>query len=266
MKNKTLRNISFLVGSAFLFTGCGNEKSNNSSDTTLTAGTSTCPTTVLSTTTNLSTTTVHPVTTTLTTSTTPIMTSTSLATTYTNSNVITVSSDVYTTCTITDTDSEVLEYFSEIGKSVRDNFDSEELLDKGKSYFIYCVDFLFYDGEIKGIKFDDLTDGAKEQLLRDISSIDSLICTKYPNYKEDIKEGYGKSYNKASEIIRDGSNNIKDFSKDKLGEENYNKIKEYKDLFVDITSDDWNEFVGILGKGKQKAEDWYNDFKNKRTD
>ena len=113
-----------------------------------------------------------------------------------------------------------------MGKSVRDSFDSEEFLDKGKSYFIYCVDFLFYDGEIKGIKFDDLTDSAKEQLLLDITNIDSLICFKYPNYKDEIKEGYGKAYTRASEVIREGSNNIKDFSKDKLGEDNYDKLGE----------------------------------------
>lgn len=162
-----------------------------------------------------------------------------------------------TTCTITDDDSKVLDFIGKMGDSVRDSFDSEELLDKGKSYFIYCVDFLFYDGEIGGIKFDDLTDSAKEQLLCDITTIDSLICSKYPNYKDDIKEGYGTAYSKASDVIKEGSQNIKDFSKEKLGEENYNKLKEYKDLFVDTAFGDWDDFVEILGKGKQKVKDWY---------
>lgn len=202
----------------------------------------------------------YPVTTTLVSASTSLSSSSSVSICYTDSY-----SDIedycITTCTITDNDSKVLDFVEKMGDSVRESFDSEELLDKGKSYFIYCVDFLFYDGEIGGIKFDDLTDSAKEQLLLDISTIDSLICSKYPNYKDDIKEGYGTAYNKASEVIKEGSTNVKDFSKEKLGEENYNKMKEYKDLFIDTAFGDWDDFVNILGKGKQKIKDWYEGLK-----
>lgn len=197
----------------------------------------------------------YPVTTTL------VSTSTSLSSSSSVYSYSDIEDYCITTCTITDNDSKVLDFFSKIGDSVRESFDSEELLDKGKSYFIYCVDFLFYDGEIGGIKFNDLTDSAKQQLLLDISTIDSLICTKYPNYKDDIKEGYGKAYNKASEVIKSGSENINEFSRDKLGEDNYNKMREYKDLFIDTAFGDWDDFVDIVGKGKQKVKDWYEGLK-----
>ena len=39
-----------------------------------------------------------------------------------------------------------------------------------------------------------------------------------------------------------------------------------KDLFVDITRRDFNTFLDILGAGKDKIKDKYEDFKNKRTD
>ena len=65
----------------------------------------------------------------------------------------------------------VLDYFTNMGNSIKESLDSSDLLEKGKSYFIYCVDFLFYDGEINGIKFSDMTDLAKQQLLSDISKI-----------------------------------------------------------------------------------------------
>lgn len=259
MKCSFLKNFSFLCGGAVFLTGCGKKETGDSSSKyesiTLTSITSTCPTTVLPTTTL-----IYPVTTTLVTSTSSMTTSMS-AIASNISSVITDFNNVYTTCTFTDTDSEILDVFDKMGDSVRDSFDTDELLDKGKSYFIYCVDFLFYDSEINGIKFSDITDSAKQQLLCDISTIDSLICTKYPDYKNDIKEGYGKAYNKAGEVIKAGSNNIKDFSKDKLGEENYNKMKEYKDLFMDTAFSDWDEFVNILGKGKQKVKDWYEGLK-----
>jgi hypothetical protein len=179
---------------------------------------------------------------------------TSLLTSTTASTVVT---DAFVTSDVDSSDSVVLDYFFELGNSIRSNFNSDELLDKGKSYFVYCVDFLFYDGEIKGIKFSDLTDSVKQQLLNDISTIDSLICSKFPNYKENIKEGYGSAYNKAAEIIRQGSQNIKEFSKEKLGEENYNKIKEYKDLFIETAFGDFDDFLEIVGNGKQKIKDWY---------
>ena len=267
MKIKFYKSIAFSGACLVSFCGCSN-KSNNVSETANNVSSGfdyvdiTLPsTTALPTiTTFISTTTALPTTTTFVS--TATSSSTSISSTDSYSSFVTDIEDYsVTTCTITDDDSKVLDFIGKMGDSVRESFDSEELLDKGKSYFIYCVDFLFYDGEIGGIKFDDLTDSAKEQLLLDISTIDSLICSKYPNYKDDIKEGYGTAYNKASEVIKEGSTNVKDFSKEKLGEENYNKMKEYKDLFIDTAFGDWDDFVNILGKGKQKIKDWYEGLK-----
>lgn len=192
-------------------------------------------------------------------STSDVLTTSYVFTDFTDSTTYTTSSSILSSDNTSDF--VVLDYFKNLGSSIKDNFDSSDLLDKGKSYFIYCVDFLFYDGEIKGIKFSDLTDSAKQQLLTDVSTIDSLICSKFPNYKESIKEGYGNAYNRAAEIIRNGSQNIKEFSKEKLGEENYNKIKEYKDMFIDTAFGDFDEFVDIVDRGKQKVKDWYEGLK-----
>ena len=256
MRCKNLKIFAVLTGGLFVLCGCGKKSNNNASiEHTLISSSSEGDRTSIS-----ESLVTYPVKTTL------------ISTTYTSSTSLTSSmsstsltslSYFYdiTTETITDNDLEILDYFDKMGDIVKESFNSDDLLDKGKSYFIYCVDFLFYDGEINGIRFNDLTDSAKEQLLRDISTIDSLICSKYPNYKDDIKEGYGNAYNKASEVIRVGSENINEFSRDKLGEENYNKLKEYKDLFVDTAFGDWDDFVDILGKGKQKVKDWYEGLK-----
>ena len=264
MRCKNLKIFAVLTGGLFVLCGCGKKSNNNASiehtliSTSSEGNRTTAPELLVT----------NPVTIALTSTT---YTSSSSLTSSMSSTLLTSSSstsstslsDFYdiTTETITDNDLEILDYFGKMGDIVKESFNSEDLLDKGKSYFIYCVDFLFYDGEINGIRFNDMTDSAKEQLLRDISTIDSLICSKYPNYKDDIKEGYGNAYNKASEVIRVGSENINEFSRDKLGEENYNKLKEYKDLFVDTAFGDWDDFVDILGKGKQKVKDWYEGLK-----
>lgn len=264
MRCKNLKIFAVLTGSLFVLCGCGKKSNNNASiehtliSTSSEGNRTTAPELLVT----------NPVTTALTSTTytsSKLLTSSSstLLTSSMSSTSLTSLSYFYdiTTETITDNDLEILDYFSRMGDIVKESFNSEDLLDKGKSYFIYCVDFLFYDREINGIRFNDMTDSAKEQLLRDISTIDSLICSKYPNYKDDIKEGYGNAYNKASEVIRVGSENINEFSRDKLGEENYNKLKEYKDLFVDTAFGDWDDFVDILGKGKQKVKDWYEGLK-----
>lgn len=191
-----------------------------------------------------------------------VITSTILTTTpSTTTTTVTVDNNCYS-----DEDIIILEHFKSLGDDMKNSLnsntiDNETLLLKCKSYFIYCVDFLFYDSEINGIKFSDLTDSFKQQLLADIATIDSLICSKFPNYKETISEKSGAAYNKASEIIKAGSENIKDFSKEKLGQDNYDMIGDIYEEFKDQTVSDFDTFLDILDFGKQKVKDWYEGLK-----
>ena len=170
---------------------------------------------------------------------------------------------------LTKEDKEVLSYFEEIKTSVKEVSNStatEEVKDKLKGTFITIVDFVFYDGEVKGIKFDDLTDGAKQNVLETATIIDNMIMTKFPNYKESISDKASSAYNKASELIKSGANNIREFSKEKLGEDNYNAIIEVKDELFKYTKEAASiigEFAGsILEKGKTNVKKWYESFKN----
>jgi len=204
-----------------------------------------------------------------------LITTTSLSNITTSSTLTTFSSNTTTFSDVIFNDDEnsfvsndlvVLDYFQRFGNDIKDSLDDDSLLDKGKMYFIYCVDFLFYDGDINGVRFDDLTDSAKKQLLIDISNIDGLISSKFPNYKESIGEGVGAAYSKAGDIIKEGSLNLSDFSREKLGEDNYNKIGKYKDMFIDTAFGDWDVFTGLLGSGKQKVKDWYESFRDKNIE
>ena len=180
-----------------------------------------------------------------------------------------ISSATSKTDEYTKEDNQVIEYFNEIETNVDEVLNSEAVenaKDKLKGTFITVVDFIFYDAEIKGIKFDDLTEGAKQNILETATSIDNKIMIKFPNYKEDISSTTSKAYTKASEVIKKGANNIKEFSKEKLGEENYNAIKDVKDELVYYTK----EAFGIVGdavstiwdKGKDKVKNWYQNIKN----
>lgn len=112
---------------------------------------------------------------------------------------------------------------------------SEDIKTKAKGTFISIVDFIFYDGKINDITFGELTDTGKEEILKIANSIDNKIENKYPDYKETISDKTKMAFLKASELIKIGANNINDFSKEKLGEDNYNTLLESKDNLIYYT-------------------------------
>lgn len=168
----------------------------------------------------------------------------------------------------TEDDNLAISTFSEIEKEVDQlvkSESSENIKDKLKGTFITIVDFIFYDSEINGVKFNDLTEGGKNKVLEISKNIDNKIENKYPNYKESISATTKNAYNKASEVIKKGANNIKDFSKDKLGEDNYNAIVDAKDELVYYTKNAF-DIIGdvssnLFEKGKTKVKKWYENFK-----
>ena len=138
--------------------------------------------------------------------------------------------------------------------------------DSAKGVFVSIVDFLFYDGEINGVTFDELTDSGKQKVLEIASKVDSAIESKIPGYKETISDTASKAFNKASEIIKSGANSLNNFAREKLGEENYQSIIDAKDELVYYTKNAIN-FLGDVGgkvfnSVKDKLDSWYQDFKN----
>ena len=167
--------------------------------------------------------------------------------------------------TYTEEDLIVINSFNEIKDEISKKIDDSNFLDSCKAIFITIVDFIFYDGEIKGIKFDDLSEEAKQNILKTSNQIDELITSKFPNYKEDISSTTSNAFNKASELIKKGANNVNDFSKELLGEDNYNAIIDAKDDIVDYSKDAFeniSDFTSNLYKdGKSKVKTWYEQFK-----
>jgi hypothetical protein len=171
--------------------------------------------------------------------------------------------------TYSDKDKEVISEFTKLEESttkILENTDKTESSKTAKGVFISIVDFLFYDGEINGITFEELTTAGKEKVLEIASSIDSKIESKFPGYKESISSTASSAYTKASEVIKNGAKNISDFSKDKLGDENYNSIIASKDELVEYTKFSFNIVKSasstVYEKIKDKISSWYENFKN----
>lgn len=166
-------------------------------------------------------------------------------------------------------DKEAIDTFDKLQKNIDEILNSETVTnakDKVKGAFVTVVDFLFYDSEINGVTFDELTDAGKQKVLQIANAIDTKIESKFPDYKETIADGAKKAFNKASELIKKGANNVKEFSKDKLGEDNYNAIIDVKDEIVEYTKkaiDIIGDFgSNIFNKGKEYIKEWYENFRN----
>ncbi|MEF2663612.1 MAG: hypothetical protein U0M92_04805 [Bacilli bacterium] len=129
-------------------------------------------------------------------------------------------------------DNIVIDELNNTLKNIEESTQDENFKDKASSTFISIVDFLFYDGTIKGISFDELTEKGKEKVLEISSKIDVKLEEKCPGYKEKISNSTSKAYQKASKIIKKGAKNINDFAKSALGDENYQAIIDAKDELV----------------------------------
>ena len=145
---------------------------------------------------------------------------------------------------------------------------SSNFSDKAKATFITIVDFLFYDGTIKGVTFNELTDAGKQKVLELANKIDVKLEEKAPGYKDKISSSTSSAYNKASEVIKNGASSLNNFAKEKLGDENYNSIIDAKNELVKYSKNALN-LVGsagskIFSSTKDKLNDWYQNFKNNK--
>ena len=65
-------------------------------------------------------------------------------------------------------DNIVIDELNNTLKNIEESTQDENFKDKASSTFISIVDFLFYDGTIKGISFDELTEKGKEKVWHDV--------------------------------------------------------------------------------------------------
>lgn len=179
-----------------------------------------------------------------------------------NENKKTIKNDNYN-----EKDNIVIDELNNTLKNIEESTQDENFKDKASSTFISIVDFLFYDGTIKGISFDELTEKGKEKVLEISSKIDVKLEEKCPGYKEKISNSTSKAYQKASEIIKKGAKNINDFAKNALGDENYQAIIDAKDELVKYSKESLNYVTGagskVFNNTKEKLNEWYQNFKNK---
>lgn len=132
------------------------------------------------------------------------------------------------------------------------------LLDKEtlKNTFITLTDFIFYNGEIKGTTFNELTTTAKEKVISIYETIDAKIESVYPGYKEMIKDTSIKTYNNIKEKIVDLKDQIQTNYKNEIGEDRYNAQVE---TFNEGKENMIESFDPIIDKTIEEAKNIYNE-------
>ncbi len=158
---------------------------------------------------------------------------------------------------VTEDEESIINYFQAKENEIKAG-DEKTFGEKAKEGFINVVDFIFYDKEIKGHTFKELTNTAKLKIISIALKIDNKIDSYFPNYKDKIKGTYTNIKAKLVEKYLEYSQKLCE----KVGEQTCNQAKAdweaLKNSFG-ITG----EYLKNLGlTGKDKIKNWYENFRD----
>lgn len=162
------------------------------------------------------------------------------------------------------TEDDIVSYVEETYNNLEKNKNDKSSTFKAsvKNGFITVVDFIFYDGTIKGYKFKDLSASAKSKVIKIGLKIDNFIDTIFPGYKETISTKYNNIKNKLISEYIDDVNNVCN-----MNPENCNTIKKDFSNMMKNLSIPWTKLVTILKEKGVSALDnlkrWYEIYSGK---
>lgn len=168
----------------------------------------------------------------------------------------------------TNNDIEIINYVNNLEDEVISLTNSDitsTTKEKLKNTFITLTDFIFYDGTINNITFNELSISVQEKILETYTNIDKIIESYYPNYKETIKT---TSQNIYTNIIEQ-ANILKEKYKQKIGEETYNNNQKIMEEDLNNLKDNLSPTVDYIKEKsqntyeelKEKANNWYQNYK-----
>lgn len=142
-----------------------------------------------------------------------------------------------------------------------------------KNTFITLTDFIFYNGEIKGKTFTDLTTATKEKVIEIYENIDSKIESVYPEYKDKIKETSLKTYSNIKDKLIEVKDSIASSYKEELGEELYNEQLEtfeeskitMQESIEPVIDTIVEESKKVYAETKEKLDNWYQTWKEENN-
>lgn len=155
----------------------------------------------------------------------------------------------------------VIQYFDNMNNEINEsNF--EKCKTKFKDYFITGVDFIFYDKEIKGYTFNELSNEAKLKVIAILIKIDNKIEKYAPGYKESISNTGSRIYTDIKERLITAYFDIST----KMCSNNTYECDRAKEIFGDVKNEckiglSYVKKVAI--SGGRKIKDWYEIYSGK---
>ena len=172
-----------------------------------------------------------------------------------SSTVTTNNNQVNSSSTDTNIDDEVVTYVN----TLKDDSTTSSL----KTNFVTLVDFIFYDGTIKGHTFKELTNEAKLKVLEAMIYLDSRVEKYFPNYKEEISSKTGMAYTTVKDKVVSSYLNItsaicsKDSSICDSAKEDFQNLKKNFGLT-------WSVIKEVAGDSKESIKNWYEIWSGKK--
>lgn len=161
-------------------------------------------------------------------------------------------------------DEDVVSYINTVVEDTINETDNNENESKLKNAFITLTDFIFYDGTIKGYTFKELRDEQKQKIIDLWEKLDTKIESKYPNYKDSLKEKKNNTYNNLKEKLKSLKDNLVSIIDDKVDDEIVNEAKTDTDNLKEVTSVYKEKTIDYYNTAKEKIIDWYSNYKNNK--
>ena len=160
-------------------------------------------------------------------------------------------------------DEAILKYYEEEEKEITELLESndKDIKQKVSEKLVILVDFLFYDGEIKGITVNEISHETKEKLISITSKINNKIEEVFPDYKTKISNKCQDALAFIKEKGQNGINKLDDYLDKKI--DNYDDIKDSTQSIISSTKDDFNEVKDLLNSGLSKVKDYYENWRDK---
>lgn len=159
---------------------------------------------------------------------------------------------------VTYSENDVVSYFDKKLVDISSYSNDSGYKEKAKAIFIDIVDFLFYDKEIKGYTFKELTNSAKLKILEIAFKIDDKINDMFPEYKAELSEKYYDSKSmivtKYLEITADICSNNDEYCD--TAKEVWATIKEKANI-------SWSTIKKYASEGLSNLKEWYQVYSGK---
>lgn len=161
----------------------------------------------------------------------------------------------------TNKDEIVLKYYQDEETKIKRllNSNDKDMKQKVSEKVVTFVDFLFYDGEIKGITRTDISDETKNKLMNIIEKVDTKIEKRFPDYKEKISDKTSDALNFIKEKGTNGIHKLDDYLNQKV--DNYDEFKDVANSIISNTKDDFNEVKDLAKSGFSKVKDYYENWR-----